>query len=96
VGDLVGVALSAGIFAVPLYAIMQARSAESERARVVAGNNILNALFIVVAGGGSAVMLKLGSGVPAIFLVLGVTNAALAGALALRRPALLRLRSRSH
>lgn len=95
VGDLVGVALSAGIFVVPLYAIMQARSAESERARVVAGNNILNALFIVAAGGGSAVMLKLGSGVPAIFLVLGLTNAALAAALAFRRPALLRLRSRS-
>lgn len=95
VGDLIGVALSAGIFVVPLYAIMQARSAESERARVVAGNNILNALFIVAAGGGSAVMLKLGSGVPAIFLVLGLTNAALAAALALRRPALLRLRSRS-
>ena len=95
VGDLVGVALSAGIFAVPLYAIMQARSAASERARVVAGNNILNALFIVAAGGGSAVMLKLGSGVPAIFLVLGVTNAALAAALVLRWPALLRLRSRS-
>lgn len=93
--DLVGVALSAGIFVVPLYAIMQARSAESERARVVAGNNILNALFIVVAGGGSAIMLRLGSGVPAIFLVLGVTNAALAAALAFRRPALLRLRSRS-
>ena len=95
VGDLVGVALSAGIFVVPLYAIMQARSAESERARVVAGNNILNALFIVVAGGGSAIMLKLGSSVPAIFLVLGLTNAALAAALALRRPVLLRLRSRS-
>lgn len=95
VGDLVGVALSAGIFVVPLYAIMQARSAASERARVVAGNNILNALFIVVAGGGSAIMLKLGSGVPTIFLVLGLTNAALAAALALRRPGLFRLRSRS-
>ncbi|MBU6507173.1 MAG: MFS transporter [Alphaproteobacteria bacterium] len=94
VGDLVGVALSAGIFVVPLYAIMQARSDERERARVVAGNNILNALFIVAAGGGSAIMLKLGSGVPAIFLVLGVANAALAAALALRRPGLLRLRSR--
>ena len=94
VGDLVGVALSAGIFVVPLYAIMQARSDERERARVVAGNNILNALFIVAAGGGSAVMLKLGSGVPAIFLVLGLINAALAAALAFRRPALLRLRSR--
>jgi len=94
VGDLVGVALSAGVFVVPLYAIMQARSDERERARVVAGNNILNALFIVAAGGGSAIMLKLGSGVPAIFLVLGVTNAALAAALALKRPGLLRLRSR--
>ncbi|MDE2230166.1 MAG: MFS transporter [Alphaproteobacteria bacterium] len=94
VGDLVGMALAAGIFAVPLYAIMQARSDEAERARVVAANNILNALFIVAAGGGSAVMLKLGTGVPAIFLVLGVANVALAAALALRRPGLLRSRSR--
>ncbi|MGH7014953.1 MAG: MFS transporter [Stellaceae bacterium] len=88
VGDLVGVALAAGIFVVPLYAIMQARSDEAERARVVAANNILNALFIVAAGGGSAAMLKLGSGVPAIFLVLGVANVALAAALILRRPGL--------
>lgn len=93
VGDLVGVAVAAGIFVVPLYAIMQARSGEGERARVVAGNNILNALFIVVAGGGSAIMLNYGSGVPAIFLVLGVTNAALAAALAFRRRGLLRPRS---
>ena len=93
VGDLIGVAVAAGIFVVPLYAIMQARSDESERARVVAGNNILNALFIVAAGGGSAIMLNFGSGVPAIFLVLGVSNAALAAALALRRPGLLRSRS---
>ena len=93
VSDLVGVATAAGIFVVPLYAIMQARSDEAERARIVAANNILNALFIVVAGGGSAIMLKLGTGVPAIFLVLGVANAALAAALALRRPALLRPRS---
>ena len=94
VGDLIGVALAAGIFVVPLYAIMQARSDEAERARVVAANNILNALFIVVAGGGSAIMLKLGSGVPAIFLVLGVANAALAAALLFRQPAPLRPRSR--
>jgi acyl-[acyl-carrier-protein]-phospholipid O-acyltransferase/long-chain-fatty-acid--[acyl-carrier-protein] ligase len=95
VGDLVGVALAAGIFVVPLYAIMQARSDETERARVVAANNILNALFIVAAGGGSAIMLKLGSGVPAIFLVLGIANVVLAAALGFRRPALLRLWSRS-
>jgi acyl-[acyl-carrier-protein]-phospholipid O-acyltransferase / long-chain-fatty-acid--[acyl-carrier-protein] ligase len=94
IGDLVGVALAAGVFVVPLYAIMQARSDETERARVVAANNILNAVFIVVAGAGSAVMLRFGSGVPAIFLVLGVANAALAAALILRRRALLRPRPR--
>jgi hypothetical protein len=91
--DLVGIALAAGIFVVPLYAIMQARSDETERARVIAANNILNALFIVVAGGGSAIMLNFGTGVPAIFLVLGLANAALAVALILRRQGLLRPRS---
>jgi len=86
--DLFGVAFSAGVYVVPLYVIMQAHSEPAERSRVIAANNILNALFIVVAGGGSAIMLKLGTGVPAIFLVLAVLNAVLAAALWLRRRAL--------
>ncbi len=93
VADLICVAVAAGIFVVPLYAIMQARSDETERARVVAANNILNALFIVLAGAGSAIMLALGSGVPAIFLALGVANAALAATLGLKRPGPLRPRT---
>jgi acyl-[acyl-carrier-protein]-phospholipid O-acyltransferase / long-chain-fatty-acid--[acyl-carrier-protein] ligase len=95
VGDLFGVAVAAGLFVVPLYAIMQAESEEKARSRVVAANNILNALFIVAAGGGSALMLALGSGVPAIFLVLAGSNAALAAALWLRRPELRPSRPRS-
>ena len=81
VGDLVGVAVAAGIFVVPLYALMQAESEPAARSRVVAANNILNALFIVAAGGGSALMLALGSPVPAIFLALAIANAALAAVL---------------
>jgi hypothetical protein len=34
---------------VPLYALIQSRTAENERARVIAANNILNALFMVVS-----------------------------------------------
>jgi acyl-[acyl-carrier-protein]-phospholipid O-acyltransferase/long-chain-fatty-acid--[acyl-carrier-protein] ligase len=82
--DLFGLALCAGVYVVPLYVIMQAESEEAGRSRVVAANNIVNALFIVVAGGGSALMLKFGSGVPAIFLGVGLLNAALAAAILIK------------
>ena len=39
--------ISGGFYIVPLYAIMQAYSPRSHRARVVAANNILNAVFMV-------------------------------------------------
>ncbi|HZB90647.1 MAG TPA: acyl-[ACP]--phospholipid O-acyltransferase [Stellaceae bacterium] len=77
-GDLFMIALSGGLFTVPLYALLQARSEESHRSRVVAANNVLNALFIVASGAVSAVMLKLGLSVPAVFLVFGILNAAAA------------------
>lgn len=39
--------ISGGFYIVPLYAMMQAFSPQSHRARVVAANNILNAVFMV-------------------------------------------------
>ncbi len=39
--------ISGGFYIVPLYAMMQAHSPRSHRARVVAANNILNAVFMV-------------------------------------------------
>ena len=78
--DLLATALAAGVFVVPLYAIMQARSELSRRARIVAANNVWNALFMVGAGLGSALMLKLGAGVTDIFLAIAAGNLALAAA----------------
>jgi acyl-[acyl-carrier-protein]-phospholipid O-acyltransferase / long-chain-fatty-acid--[acyl-carrier-protein] ligase len=72
--DLTAIAVAAGVFIVPLYALMQAKSESQHRSRVVAANNVWNALFMVGAGLGSAVMLKLGSSVTDIFLVVGVAN----------------------
>jgi acyl-[acyl-carrier-protein]-phospholipid O-acyltransferase/long-chain-fatty-acid--[acyl-carrier-protein] ligase len=80
--DLTGVALSAGIFVVPLYVIMQARSAPSHRSRIVAANNVWNALFMVAAAAASALMLKAGLGVTSIFLALALGNLGLAVATA--------------
>ncbi len=47
--DFLGLGIFSGFYIVPLYALVQSRSEPSHRARVIAGNNILNALFMVVA-----------------------------------------------
>jgi acyl-[acyl-carrier-protein]-phospholipid O-acyltransferase / long-chain-fatty-acid--[acyl-carrier-protein] ligase len=73
--DLFMIALSGGLFTVPLYALLQARSEESHRSRVIAANNIVNAIFVVASGVISAVLLALDLTVPQIFLIVGLLNA---------------------
>lgn len=72
--DILGVAVCGGIFTVPLYAIMQSRSDEDERSQIIAGNNILNALFMVVGALVASAMLALDYAVPDIFLMLAIGN----------------------
>ncbi|HXQ52843.1 MAG TPA: MFS transporter [Stellaceae bacterium] len=74
--DLFAIAVAGGLYCVPLYAIMQARSESAHRARVVAANNIMNALFMTFAGVASAAMLAAGLGIGSIFLTLGLANIA--------------------
>jgi acyl-[acyl-carrier-protein]-phospholipid O-acyltransferase/long-chain-fatty-acid--[acyl-carrier-protein] ligase len=74
--DLVLIAAFGGIFTVPLYAIMQTRSDVRERARAVAGNNILNALYIVAITVVVLMLLKLGLTVTGIFIACGLGNLA--------------------
>jgi 1-acyl-sn-glycerol-3-phosphate acyltransferase len=76
--DLFCIALFGGFYNVPLYTLIQQRAEPSERSRVIAGNNVLNALFMVVASGMLAGLYKLGLSVPAIFLVIALLNAAVA------------------
>ena len=73
-GLLVMIAVCGGLFIVPLYAIMQARSNDRHRARNIAANNIMNAGFMVVAAGSSAAMLSADFSVVDVFLVLSVGN----------------------
>ena len=76
--DLFGLAMFAGFYSVPLYALVQSRCDVSHRARVIAANNILNALFMVVSSLMAAGMLKAGLSLPQLYLVLGLLNAAVA------------------
>ena len=52
--DLVGVAMAGGLFTVPLYAILQHESEPAHRARVIAANNIINAVAMALAAVGAA------------------------------------------
>lgn len=47
--DLLGLSIMSGFFIVPLYTFIQVRSDRETRSRVIAANNILNALFMVAA-----------------------------------------------
>ena len=75
--DLFLLALFAGFYSVPMYALIQARSPESHRARIIAANNILNALFMIVAAGMAAGLLSSGFSVPQVLLVTGLLNIAI-------------------
>ncbi|MDQ3510217.1 MAG: MFS transporter, partial [Pseudomonadota bacterium] len=77
--DLVGIGMSAGVFVVPLFALIQSRTPSHEMARVIAGMNIQNAAFIVLAAVlGIVVQRYLGWSIPQVLLALGVLNALVA------------------
>jgi 1-acyl-sn-glycerol-3-phosphate acyltransferase len=76
--DLLLIGLFAGLFIVPLFALVQSRTERSELSRVIAGNNILNALFMVVSAGLGLGLTALGLSIPQIFLCVAVLNAAVA------------------
>ena len=72
--DLFLIAFFGGIYAVPLNAIMQHRSNPSRRSRVIAANNVMNAIFMIASALAGAVLLKFMSP-QAFFLLLGLANA---------------------
>ena len=78
IADLFLLAMFSGFYSVPLYALIQSRCEPSHRARIIAANNILNALFMVVASVMIAVLLHAGLSLPQLYLVIGLLNAVVA------------------
>jgi len=76
--DLFALGLFGGFFIVPLYVLIQLRSAPEHRARIIAANNILNALFMVVGALAAASLLGNGLSIPRLFGIAAVCNAAVA------------------
>jgi 1-acyl-sn-glycerol-3-phosphate acyltransferase len=76
--DLLLLSLFAGLYSVPMYALIQLRSQPTHRARIIATNNILNALFMIASSVIAGVLLKSGFTIPQIFLFTGLANAVVA------------------
>ena len=76
--DLAGLGIFGGFFVVPLYALVQQRSADQHRARIIAANNIVNAFFIVAGTLAAAAMLGAGLSIPSLFIVAALCNALVA------------------
>jgi 1-acyl-sn-glycerol-3-phosphate acyltransferase len=78
IADLLLTGIFAGFYIVPLYAMVQTRTEPSHLSRVVAGNNILNALFMVLGAVAAIGMLELGWSVNTILLAASILNAIVA------------------
>ena len=72
--DLFLLAMFGGFYSVPLYALIQSRSQPSHRARIIAANNILNSLFMIVSALMAMALTAAGVSIPGLFLVTALLN----------------------
>ena len=76
--DMVMIGIFGGLFVVPLFALIQTRCDPKHLSRTIAGMNIMNALFMVVASLCGMLMLKSGFSIPQIFMATAILNAIVA------------------
>ena len=84
--DIALIGLFGGLYIVPLYALIQTRSDKSYQSRVIAANNIINALFMVLSAGFSILVFKQGYSIPQLFLITALLNILVTVYLCIRQP----------
>ncbi len=88
--DIALIGVFGGLYIVPLYAFIQTRSEKSHQSRVIAANNILNALFMVISALFSVQVFNMGLNIPQLFLVTALINVIIMIYLCIRQPVYLR------
>jgi len=76
--DLTMLGAFAGFYSVPLYALIQKRAKRQHLSRIIAANNIINTVFMVVASLMAILVLNLGFSIPELFLLLAILNVVVA------------------
>lgn len=72
--DLTLLGAFGGFYSVPLYALIQHRTDRQHLSRVIAANNIINALFMVAAAALAFGVLASGLTIPQFYLILALLN----------------------
>ncbi len=72
--DMFLFSVSSGLFTVPLYTFIQQRSGKGVRSRIIAANNIMNAIFMVAASVFLILLYSLNFTYPQIFLIFAILN----------------------
>lgn len=74
--NLVMIGVFSGLYNVPLYSFVQDRSKLENRARIIAGNNIINSFFMIAAAGFMILTLNVFHlTLPQLFLIMALLNA---------------------
>jgi acyl-[acyl-carrier-protein]-phospholipid O-acyltransferase / long-chain-fatty-acid--[acyl-carrier-protein] ligase len=77
--DLLLIAVSGGVFVLPLYALLQTAGDEHRRARAIGANNVINAAAMVLSAVAVIALIAAGVSVPGLFLLTGVATLPIAG-----------------
>ena len=85
-GDIGLIGLFGGLYIVPLYVLIQTRSQAGFQSRVIAANNIVNALFMVISAGFSVLIFSKGYSIPQLFLATALLNIVVTVYLCIRQP----------
>lgn len=86
VASIVGVGIFGGIYVVPLYVTVQFRSVVQHRARIIAANNIINSLFMVMAALVAILVLHYGYSILELFFLVGILNIVITLYIFIKRP----------
>jgi len=84
--DVALLGVSGGLYIVPLYVLLQSRAEPGYQSRVIAANNIMNALFMVLSAGFSVLLFGMGVTIPQLFAITAAVNVLVAIYLCFRQP----------
>ena len=66
--------VSGGLYIVPLYTVLQIQSPQQQRSRMVAMNNIMNALYMVLSAAVALALFAFGVSISSLFVMLACLN----------------------
>jgi len=84
--DVALLGVSGGLYIVPLYVLLQSRAEAGYQSRVIAANNIMNALFMVLSAGFSVLLFGMGLSITQLFAITAAVNVLVAIYLCFRQP----------